>query len=170
MPFSKNKLTKNKLNQFFTKTILKENLYENTEEFDAIIVILSAHGTENGELVASDGKCLSLKRIRGFFDNEALVSFTGKPKIFIIDACRGENDSTFRVTNTPHASPLSSSLRQRTPSLFFRITKHRFQVGPLRVNEFRNGNAMITNLSLYTRQRKGKQCPIGVICLNILKK
>ena len=55
----------------------------------AVIAIL-AHGRDQ-EILGSDGNSVSERRIYQIFDTENCPKLRGKPKLFIFQACRGEN-------------------------------------------------------------------------------
>lgn len=54
----------------------------------AVIVIMT-HGGPDGRLVGTDGLCLYLREIVSCFNRDNCPALAGKPKIFIIVACRG---------------------------------------------------------------------------------
>ena len=53
-----------------------------------ILVILS-HGRDSA-IFASDGTCIPTEEIYKKFNNENCPALMGKPKFFIIQACRGD--------------------------------------------------------------------------------
>jgi len=62
------------------------------EDFRFVVVHISSHGDEICNLpvvYTSDGMPNYVIDIITLFNNENLPEFAGKPKIFIIDACRG---------------------------------------------------------------------------------
>ena len=51
--------------------------------------IFFSHGRE-GSVYTADGRSVSLERIYEFFNNRNSPDLIGKPKFFIVQACRGE--------------------------------------------------------------------------------
>lgn len=71
-------------------------------EMDACVVVIMSHGMstcdQNGyiycgstNIVCTDGYKIPLENILSQFDNAMFPVFMGKPKMFFIQACRGEN-------------------------------------------------------------------------------
>ena len=60
----------------------------------AVIVVIMSHGA-NGEVSGSDHEEINLNRIFNYFSSRRCPALKGKPKLFIIDACRksGEQDA-----------------------------------------------------------------------------
>ena len=65
---------------------------------DACIVCLLSHG-EEGYLFGTDGMKTNLDDIFVLFDNKSCKSLINKPKIFIIQACRGGKYIEFNIKN-----------------------------------------------------------------------
>lgn len=59
-----------------------------TMDHDALIVIILSHGSDRG-LYGSDGLEIDPADVFGRFDNERCKPMKGKPKVFILQACRG---------------------------------------------------------------------------------
>lgn len=55
---------------------------------DCAIVCILSHG-EEGYIFGADGKKFELDAVFSLFDNTCCPNLRGKPKIFIIQACRG---------------------------------------------------------------------------------
>lgn len=55
---------------------------------DALVVILLSHGTESG-IYGTDGLEVDLNDILSYYDNRNCKQMLGKPKVFIVQACRG---------------------------------------------------------------------------------
>ncbi|ETO24895.1 hypothetical protein RFI_12261 [Reticulomyxa filosa] len=84
------KMTKQDVQTFLAKLIVNYELHENSHKYDGLIIIICGHGENGNMLVTSDGKDVSIDRIRSSFNCHEMESFKDFPKIFIIDACRGE--------------------------------------------------------------------------------
>ncbi|ETO31826.1 hypothetical protein RFI_05290 [Reticulomyxa filosa] len=85
------KMTKQDLQSFFAKLNANYDLHENTRKYDGLIVIICGHGEDGNVFVTSDGKQVSIDKIRSSYNCNEMESFKDLPKIFIIDCCRGEN-------------------------------------------------------------------------------
>lgn len=93
---------------------------EEHKSANAAVVCLLSHG-DDGHIFGSDGQQLELNKIFTYFDNANCPSLQDKPKIFIIQACRGANvdhrtkmgDLTPPVDEAdgPHTFSSASSLR-----------------------------------------------------------
>jgi len=59
------------------------------EEADMTIVVILSHG-KDGVVYASDGQSINMEYIYEFFNNRNCPSLRGKPKFFIVQACRGD--------------------------------------------------------------------------------
>ena len=57
---------------------------------ESTVVCILSHG-EEGYIFGADGKKFELDAIFELFDNTSCRHLLGKPKIFIIQACRGGN-------------------------------------------------------------------------------
>ena len=72
-----------------------EGLLKNTQrvdhsKLDCLVVAILSHG-ENGNVYGTDGVLISVEKITGYFRGTKCPSLSGKPKIFILQACRGKN-------------------------------------------------------------------------------
>ncbi|ETO01947.1 hypothetical protein RFI_35493 [Reticulomyxa filosa] len=81
------KMTKQDIQKFLAK--LNYQLHENDCQYDGLITIICGHGETGNMLITSDGKSISIDKIRSLFNCHEMESFKDFPKIFIIDACRG---------------------------------------------------------------------------------
>ena len=55
---------------------------------DSCAVVLLTHGLE-GQIYGVDAKLVNLSEVFGFFDGDICPSLKGKPKFFLVQACRG---------------------------------------------------------------------------------
>ncbi|ETN99336.1 hypothetical protein RFI_38145 [Reticulomyxa filosa] len=85
------KMTKQDIQSFLAKLVVNHDLHENKNKYDGLIIIICGHGEDGNMLVSSDGKQVSIDKIRSTFNCNEMESFKDLPKIFIIDTCRGEN-------------------------------------------------------------------------------
>ena len=54
------------------------------------VVIILSHGNDGGLINAADGKSVSTEYVLRKFNNDACPALKGKPKFFILQACRGD--------------------------------------------------------------------------------
>jgi len=85
----------------------------NNDPGDMLIVAILSHGKEHGKIVTSD--CLYIDEesdILRKFNNEYCPSLVGKPKFFIIQACRGEEfDYGIASPNIDKRTPWQSRVK-----------------------------------------------------------
>ncbi|ETO33708.1 hypothetical protein RFI_03392 [Reticulomyxa filosa] len=84
------KMTKQDVQNFMDKIILKNELRKNRNNYDGLIIIICGHG-KNDNLIASDGKEISIDKIFERFNCTEMEAFKHFPKMCIIDICRGKN-------------------------------------------------------------------------------
>ncbi|XP_026978410.1 caspase-3 isoform X1 [Sagmatias obliquidens] len=60
---------------------------EDHSKRSSFICVLLSHG-EEGKIFGTNGP-VDLKKLAGFFRGDCCISLTGKPKLFVIQACRG---------------------------------------------------------------------------------
>ena len=71
--------------------ILKEPL---SEAYHGLMVFIMTHGDEEGKLYGSDGEDVKVKDVASLFNASNCSVLIGKPKLFVIQACRGgDSDS-----------------------------------------------------------------------------
>lgn len=58
-------------------------------EIDACIVAVLSHGRRNEEILGTDGQVVTTSEMRHYFGNQMCPTMAGKPKLFIIQACKG---------------------------------------------------------------------------------
>lgn len=104
---SKRNLTSEKM-----KSVFKQICARCVAVHDALVVILLSHGTESG-IYGTDGLEVDLNYILTCFDNKNCKSLKGKPKVFIVQACRGRRaDYGVGVSQTYFSQPESQTLTQ----------------------------------------------------------
>ena len=99
-----------------TKSQMLEVLeeYQNIEHTGCFVVIILSHGRD-GVALSSDDQEIHIADIETEFHKSKCPSLQGKPRMFIIDACRGQEDSKEFIsttqTSTHHTKkPFTSSL------------------------------------------------------------
>ncbi|ETO24381.1 hypothetical protein RFI_12776 [Reticulomyxa filosa] len=93
-------MTQSDVHEFIDNIIVNHKLRRNTNNYDALIMIICGHGDDNNMFVTSDGKQVSIDKIRSKFDGEEMPSLKGCPKIFFVDVCRGKNIPKCQVQST----------------------------------------------------------------------
>ena len=60
-------------------------------EVDCVVIAILTHGLSGDRLLGVDGEYVTLDSLLSFFDGDhCSPTLAGKPKMFIIEACRGE--------------------------------------------------------------------------------
>ena len=62
--------------------------------FDSFICCILTHGADNDALYGSDGVEVNIRKVMSLFYGNKARSLFGKPKIFFIQACRGDLEDT----------------------------------------------------------------------------
>ncbi|KAL1425668.1 hypothetical protein MTO96_018962 [Rhipicephalus appendiculatus] len=100
-------------------------MHAERESPDCLVVILMSHGRE-GTILSADGVPLHLDDdVYALFNNENCPGLEGKPKVFFIQACRGDKEDSATGPSANEAAdaeplraaapqPSSSSTRKRT--------------------------------------------------------
>uniref|UniRef100_A0A1I8HW26 ANK_REP_REGION domain-containing protein n=1 Tax=Macrostomum lignano TaxID=282301 RepID=A0A1I8HW26_9PLAT len=87
------------------KTLAKDSM--RLEKHGWLICVIMAHGN-NGKIVVPDGKELQIKEIVDQFNSYHCSALQHKPKVFIIQACRGERMDVQRPTDSGPSGDRSS--------------------------------------------------------------
>ena len=74
-------------------------------KMDCFVCCILAHGESGGILISTDGTAFTLSQITSNFTANICKSLSGKPKIFIIQACRGEEVQTARIYSVDAGCP-----------------------------------------------------------------
>ena len=97
-----NNLTGNQMRRLFKDIASKDH-----SKFDCLLVAVLTHGTK-GKLYGTDGKLVPVEEITELFSGDKCPSLTGKPKIFLLQACRGERkDKGVKYDMTDGSDPQS---------------------------------------------------------------
>lgn len=78
---------------------------EDHSNFDCFVLCLMSHGLE-GFVYGADGERVLLEDVCGFFSNSRCRTLKGKPKLFVIQACRGSDQDKGVVKDSP-GSPVT---------------------------------------------------------------
>ncbi|CAH3198680.1 unnamed protein product, partial [Porites evermanni] len=80
--------------------VLDNISYEDHSNYDCFVLCLMSHGLE-GFVYGADGERVLLETVRGFFSNSRCSTLKGKPKLFVIQACRGNDKDKGVVKDSP---------------------------------------------------------------------
>ncbi|XP_046850373.1 caspase-3-like [Xenia sp. Carnegie-2017] len=127
--------------------------------FDCFSLFLMSHGfnTRNGDGIFSrDGKHVYLKNIRENFTSAKCHSLSNKPKLFFVQACRGNApDEPYVVTDAPsHQTSMIAPIPALDSHSYASTTSTRFDNDPVPPNRARtlldHPGTSTTNTSLTT--------------------
>ena len=135
----------------FNEEIIKELLAaENREKYDGLIYFIGARGTSNGLIYTSKGFEFSLQYIFEKFNNRDCPCLRKLPKLFFIDAERGEIQNTPRkqlASNFSQLSKMGKIGNKSTMSLvnqYHNIQKTQMMTNFTNENGNGNGNGIET--------------------------
>eukprot|EP00090_Calanus_glacialis_P014030 TRINITY_DN22662_c0_g1_i2.p1 TRINITY_DN22662_c0_g1~~TRINITY_DN22662_c0_g1_i2.p1 ORF type:complete len:378 (-),score=117.05 TRINITY_DN22662_c0_g1_i2:158-1291(-) len=109
------------LGQFF-KQVTEFCSNKMHEEADMTVVVILSHG-KDGVVYAADGQSINMEYIYEFFNNRNCPLLRGKPKFFIVQACRGDRPDQGVDSSEPSTAPpspektLSQSKKRRAEAL-----------------------------------------------------
>ncbi|XP_074842184.1 caspase-14-like [Carettochelys insculpta] len=69
----------------------RDQINQSHDEISCCLIALMSHGKSNGLIEGKDGGTVDLNNIFALFNNKECLKLQKKPKIFIIQACRGGN-------------------------------------------------------------------------------
>nr|XP_008512342.1 PREDICTED: caspase-14-like [Equus przewalskii] len=132
-------------------TSFRDGLNEIKDEIGCCLVTLMSHG-ENGFIKMKDDERVSLEDIFEMFNNKNCPALQEKPKIFIIQACRGEKrDSGVETDDEPMDSDdISEKRRLPTFSDYFII--YPTQADHVALRHPRTGSVMIEAMAEVFKQ------------------
>jgi len=90
---------------------------------DMMVVCILSHGLEHGKIVCADGLVIDTEQdVLRSFNNDYCPALRGKPKFFIIQACRGEeiDCGVSSPTDFTDASPMGGSRGRNNSECQFR--------------------------------------------------
>ena len=80
--------------QDMMRTINNFSKMEDHNYGEMCVVIILSHGNDGGLINAADGKVVSTEYVLRRFNNDACPALKGKPKFFVLQACRGDEVNT----------------------------------------------------------------------------
>lgn len=89
--------------------ILKDTADKDFTRYECFVCVILSHGTKDG-IYGTDDEMIKLEAITSLFRRDECPSLEGKPKIFLIQACRGSQRDIVPVESDDPISFSSSSL------------------------------------------------------------
>lgn len=113
----------------FTQLLNEFSADEGQSSADMMILVVLSHGRD-GHVIASDGSSIGTETIYEKFNNEHCPALQGKPKFFIIQACRGDEKDVPSHENSMYMGPSSRKRRvgndrDTVPFFFGEVNKAR---------------------------------------------
>ncbi|XP_072582616.1 caspase-14-like isoform X2 [Vulpes vulpes] len=136
-------------------TLFRDGLNEIKGDVGCCLITLMSHG-ENGFIKMEDGEKVSLQDIFEMFNNKNCPALQEKPKIFIIQACRGERrDSGVETDDEPMESD-DVSEKRRLPTFSDYFIIYPTQADHVALRHPRTGSVMIEAMSEVFKQYGNK--------------
>ena len=88
--------------------LLRVTAEKDFSRYDCFVCVILSHGTKDG-IFGTDEKVIKIEAITSLFRRHECPSLEGKPKIFLIQACRGPRQDRVPVESDSDPIPLSSS-------------------------------------------------------------
>jgi len=103
------------LTQFF-KVITEFSSNKMHQDADMAVVVILSHG-KDGVVYAADGQSINMEFIYEFFNNRNCPMLRGKPKFFIVQACRGDRPDqgvhAFKFSASPASHDKTTQYKKR---------------------------------------------------------
>jgi len=68
-----------------------------------LLVVIACHGHKNGTLFGSDNKTVKLELLQTLVTPDLCPAFSGKPKIFLVASCRGDDEMPLQLDGHANA-------------------------------------------------------------------
>ncbi|PFX29334.1 Caspase-3 [Stylophora pistillata] len=88
--------------------ILNETAAKDFSRYDCFLCIILSHGLKDG-IYGTDEEVIKIEGITSYFRRDACPSLEGKPKIFLIQACRGTQQDRVPIESDSEPVPYASS-------------------------------------------------------------
>ncbi|XP_019393144.1 PREDICTED: caspase-14 [Crocodylus porosus] len=122
----------------------RDGINQSADVISCCLITLMSHGRENGWICGEDKDKVNLKDIFPLFNNANCPKLQGKPKIFIIQACRGSNkdEGVERMDNAfQESDDMMDSMRLPTSSDYYIV--YSTQKGYVALRNEKHGSRMI---------------------------
>ena len=106
-------VTKNREMKEAVLTVLERPL----STYHGLIAFIMTHGGEGGILFGSDGKHVTIDEMASLFNGSNCPQLVGKPKIFVIQACRVNRDEHCATRDDGHSLATTSDTKSVNPSI-----------------------------------------------------
>ncbi|XP_076985856.1 caspase-14-like [Tamandua tetradactyla] len=132
-------------------TSFRDGLNETKDEIGCCLVTLMSHG-EKGFIKMNDGEKVSLEFIFEMFNNKNCPALQEKPKIFIIQACRGERRDCGVETDDEPMDSDDISEKRRLPTFSDYFIIYPTQPDHVALRHPRTGSVMIEAMTEVFKQ------------------
>ncbi|XP_026352552.1 caspase-14-like isoform X1 [Ursus arctos] len=133
----------------------RDGLNESKDDVGCCLVTLMSHG-EKGFIKMEDGEKVSLEDIFEMFNNKNCPALQEKPKIFIIQACRGEKRDCGVETDDEPMESDDISEKRRLPTFSDYFIIYPTQADHVALRHPRTGSVMIEAMSEVFKQYGNK--------------
>ncbi|XP_006067422.1 caspase-14 isoform X4 [Bubalus bubalis] len=136
-------------------TSFRDELNEIKDDIGCCLVTLMSHG-EEGFIKMKDGEKVSLEDIFEMFNNKNCPALQEKPKIFIIQACRGERRDSGVETDDEPMDLDDGSEKKRLPTFSDYFIVYPTQADHVALRDPRTGSVMIKEMTEVFKQYGNK--------------
>ncbi|XP_066484898.1 caspase-14 [Tiliqua scincoides] len=137
----------------------RDKINRSNEEISCCLIILMSHGNDNGCILGRDKKEAKIEDILKLFNNKECPKLRQKPKIFIIQACRGKkNDPGVEADDEAMEPDDMTKLKLPTACDYFIV--YSSQKGYVSYRDTNTGSIMITTMAQVFSER-GRELHIG---------
>ncbi|XP_078343062.1 caspase-3-like [Oculina patagonica] len=88
--------------------VLRDTAEKDFSRYDCFVCVILSHGSKDG-IYGTDDEVIKVEAITSLFRRDECPSLEGKPKIFLIQACRGTRQDRVPIESDSEPIPLSSS-------------------------------------------------------------
>ena len=98
----------NNLEQREIKGLLQDTSEKDFGRYDCFVCVILSHGSKDG-IYGTDDNLINIEAITSCFRRNECPSLEGKPKIFLIQACRGSEQDRLTIESDSEPIPRASS-------------------------------------------------------------
>lgn len=137
----------------------RDEINQSKEEISCCLIVLMAHGNEKGCIVGIDETEVHIEEIIALFNNKQCPKLKQKPKIFIIQACRGlKHDNGVETDDEAIETDTMPMRKLPTASDYFIV--YSSQKGFKSYRHEENGSIMVTAID-EVFSKKGMEWHVG---------